>query len=188
MRTLSAAALAAINLPNPKFALFAKINFSGVTLRVTSNSYDHSFKGEVYSSSSSLLTFGPPRVSSSIDREIYELTFVDHDNAVQTELRIGATGRKVTVYAAWFNSSDQLLLNEEDVLIAYEGLIDSGKVTNDGVMKQAILSVASPMATLDSIGGYIVSRDGMDQISTTDTSFDEVYIGGKTVNLKWGKI
>lgn len=187
MRTLSAAALAAINLPNPKFVLFAKINFSTTTLRVTSNSFDHTFNGETYSSNNSLITFGPPRVSSSVDREIYELTFLDHDNLVQQELRLGITGKKVTVYAAFFNSSNTLLNSVNDVLVAYEGLIDSGKVINDGATKQGIVSVASPMATLDSIGGYIASKDGMDQVSSTDTSFDEVYVGGKTINLKWGK-
>ncbi len=187
MRTLSAAALAAINLPNPKFVLFAKINFSTTILRVTSNSFDHLFNGENYSSNNTLITFGPPRVSSSVDREIYELMFIDHDNLVQQELRLGITGKKVTVYAAFFDSSNSLLLNSNDVLIAYEGTIDSGKVVNDGATKQGIISVASPMAALDSIGGYIVSKDGMDQVSSIDTSFDDVYVGGKTINLKWGK-
>jgi hypothetical protein len=187
MRTLSAAALAAINLPNPKFVLFAKIVLNSTTLLVTSNSFDHDFNSETYLSNNSLVSFGPPRISSSVDREVYELIFLDHSNLIQQELRLGITGKKVTVYAAFYNSSNVLLNSVNDVLIAYEGLIDSGKVVNDGSVKQAIVSVASPMATLDSIGGYIVSRDGMDQVSSTDTSFDEVYSGGDTVNLKWGK-
>ena len=39
MRTLSAAALAALNLNSPKFFLLAEINFSS-TLRITSTSFD----------------------------------------------------------------------------------------------------------------------------------------------------
>jgi hypothetical protein len=187
MRTLSAAALAAINLPNPKFILFAKIVLNSTTLLVTSSPSNHLFNSETYLSTSSLVSFGPPRISSSVDREVYELIFLDHDNSIQQALRTGITGKKVTVYAAFYNSSNVLLNSVNDVLVAYEGLIDSGKVVNDGSVKQAIISVASPMATLDSIGGYIVSRDGMDQVSSTDTSFDEVYVGGETVNLKWGK-
>jgi hypothetical protein len=34
---------------------------------------------------------------------------------------------------------------------------------------------------------FITSRDGMDQRSSTDTSFDEIYKNSE-INLKWGKI
>jgi hypothetical protein len=187
MRKLSAAALAAINLPNPKFILLGEIYLSTSVLRVTSAPYDLTFLLNEYDSQNSIVGFGPPRVSSSIDREVYELTFIDHNNAIQDELRAGITGKQLTVYAVFFDSTGFPLKAEGDVLVAYRGLIDSGRVSNDGSVKQAIISVASPMASLDSISGYIVSKDGMDQVNLSDTSFDDVYVGGKSVNLKWGK-
>jgi hypothetical protein len=187
MRKLSAAALTAINLSSPKFLLLGEIYLSSSILRITSSSFDVVFKGDTYSSQNSVIGFGPPRVSSSVDREVYELTFLDQDNLIQNELRIGITGKQLTVYAVFFDQFDWPLLGEEDVLVAYRGRIDTGKVINDGSTKQAVLSATSPMAALDSIAGYIVSKDGMDQISTTDTSFDDIYVGGKSVNLKWGK-
>jgi hypothetical protein len=186
MRTLSSAALAALNSPSPKFFLLAEVALS-TTLRATSSSFNITFSGNTYSATNSITSFGPPRVSSSVDREIYELSFLDHDNFFQNELRLGVSGKLLTVYAGFFNSAGQPLTAAADVLIAYRGFIDSGKIINDGSRKQGILSAASPMAALDSIGGYIVSKDGMDQVSSTDTSFDDVYVGGKTTNLKWGK-
>jgi len=187
MRKLSAAALAAINLPNPTFVLLGEIQLSNSVIRVTSAPYDIDFLENTFSSQNSIVGFGPPRVSSSVDREVYELTFLDHDNSLQAELRTGITGKQLTVYAIFFDQDGWPLRGVNDVLIAYRGLIDSGRISNDGSVKQAVISAASPMASLDSISGYIVSKDGMDQISSTDTSFDDVYVGGKTVNLKWGK-
>jgi len=186
MRTLSAAALAALNLNSPKFFLLAEINFSSI-LRITSTSFDLTFNGQIFSSTNSIVSFGPPRVSSSVDREIYELSFLDHDNFFQSQLRAGINGKLLTVYAGFFDANDTPLLGASDVLVAYRGFIDSGKIVNDGSIKQGIILAASPMASLDVTGGYIVSKDGMDQVSTTDTSFDDVYVGGKSVNLKWGK-
>jgi hypothetical protein len=187
MRKLSAAALAALNLESPKFVLLGEIHLSSTVLRITSASQDIVFKGHTYASDGAIVGFGPPRVSSSVDREVYELYFLDHANLIQNELRLGITGRKMTVYVVFFDEDDWPLLAPEDVLVAYRGFIDAGKILNDGGKKQAVISGASPMATLDALSGYIVSKDGMDQISTTDTSFDDVYVGGKSINLKWGK-
>lgn len=187
MRQLSTAALAALNLSNTKFFLLAEIGFDPV-VRITSTSFPIVFKGQTYSADGGIVSFGPPRVSSSIDRETYELVFLDHSNFFQGQLRVGVNGKVMTVYAGFFDASGAPLLSEADVLIAYKGFIDSGKIQNDLEKKLCVIMGASPMANLDAIGGYIVSKDGMDQVSSTDTSFDDVYVGGKTVNLKWGKV
>jgi hypothetical protein len=186
MRRLSEAVLNVLDSDSPQFFLLAEVNFSPV-LRMTSTAFDITYAGKLFPAVSPLVSFSPPRISTSVDREIYELVFLDHDNFFQSELRKGVNGKILTVYAGFFNSNGEPLLGANDVFIAYQGFVDSGKIINDGTSKQAILSAASPMAALDSIGGYIVSKDGMDQVSSTDTSFDDVYVGGKSVNLKWGK-
>jgi hypothetical protein len=189
MRTLSAAALAALNSDSPKFFLLAEIQTNPV-LRITSTPFDITYPSgstTVYSATNSIIGFGPPRVSSSVDREVYELIFLDHDNFFQAQLRAGITGKLLTVYAGFFNSSDVPLTGSNDVIVAYQGFIDTGKILNDGSSKQGVIQAASPMASLDATGGYIVSKDGMDQVNSTDTSFDDIYVGGKSVTLKWGK-
>jgi len=37
------------------------------------------------------------------------------------------------------------------------------------------------------VRSFITSKDGMDQKSDTDTSFDEVYSGNE-ITVKWGKV
>ena len=43
------------------------------------------------------------------------------------------------------------------------------------------------MSDLDMVKPFISSKDGMDQKSATDTSFDEVYEDNE-ITLKWGKV
>jgi hypothetical protein len=186
MRQLSPAVQAALALPNPQFFLLAEINFS-TPMRITSTSFDLEYNGNIYTTDGGIISFGPPRVSSSVDREIYELTFVDHADFFQGQLRAGINGKLLTVYVGFFNEFAQPLTSLADVTIAYRGFIDAGKITKTDEAKLGVIQAASPMANLDSIGGYLVSKDGMDQANTNDTSFDDVYSGGQTINLKWGK-
>jgi hypothetical protein len=43
------------------------------------------------------------------------------------------------------------------------------------------------MSDLDMVRSIITSKDGMDQLSSTDTSFDSIF-KDKSVSVKWGKI
>lgn len=186
MRQFSPAVQAALELPNPQFFLLAEINFS-TPMRITSTSFDIEYNGNTYTTDGGIIAFGPPRASSSIDREVYELTFTDHSNFFQGQLRAGINGKILTMYVGFFNEFGQPLRGVDDVFIGYRGFIDSGKITKNNESKIGVIQAASPMANLDAIGGYLVSKDGMDQVNTLDTSFDDVYAGGQTVNLKWGK-
>jgi hypothetical protein len=186
MRSLSAAALAALNLPNPKFFLLADLGFS-TPVRATSLPYPVTYNSNLYSPDTAVVSFGPPRVSNTVDREVYELTLIDHNNEYQAYARAGINGKLLTVYAGFLNSAEQPLLGGTDVFIAYKGFMDSAAIVNDGQSKLLVIKAASPMGNLDATGGYIASKDGMDQVSSTDTSFDEIYSGSKPINMKWGK-
>jgi hypothetical protein len=186
MRNLSAAALAALNLENPKYFLLAKIEFSTPIL-ATSLPYNITFNSETYYASSPVLSFGPPRVSTTVDRETYELALLDHDNSFQAYAKVGVSGRLLTIYAGFLDSTEQPLTGLTDVFIAYRGYIDSCKIVKDDTQKVFLLQAASPMGNLDATGGYVVSKDGMDQVSDTDTSFDDIYSSGKSATLLWGK-
>jgi len=186
MRTLSAAALAALNLSDPKFFLLAEIAFD-VPVRATSLPYAVTYNSNTYYADTAVVSFGPPKVSNSVDREVYELTLIDNSNEFQAYARGGINGTSLTVYAGFLDANDQPLLNTADVFIAYKGFIDTAVVSNDGATKLFIIKAASPMGNLDATGGYLVSKDGMDQVSLTDTSFDDIYNGSKPINLKWGK-
>lgn len=188
MRSVSTAFRLALDSSRPKFFLLGKIEFDDTTIYLSSLSMTVIFNGDTYLKGSKIVSFGPPRISSSVDREIYELIISDHSNTLLTKLRQGGIGSLVSVYAGFFGPSGLPLLDPEDVILAYQGTIDSGAVVANKEDKICKISASSPMGNLDAIGAYMVSKDGMDQISETDTSFDEVIAGSKAIDIKWGKI
>jgi hypothetical protein len=188
MRKISSAFADAVSSRNPKFFLLGKIEFADEPLLLSSLNFQVTFKGDVYPKGSPVISFGPPRVSSSVDRQIYELIIADTENYLQDRLREGVIGVTLSVYIGFFSSLDgHPLLEEEDVVLAYRGVLDSGAIVIGSDSKLCKVLAASPMGKLDAIGAYMVSKDGMDQINENDTSFDEVIAGSKEVNLKWGK-
>jgi hypothetical protein len=50
-----------------------------------------------------------------------------------------------------------------------------------------VLEGTSPMADLDLVKNFIASKNGMDQKSTSDTSFDQIYDGSE-ITIRWGKV
>lgn len=189
MRSISVAALAALNLPSPKFFLLAKLITSSGDFYFSGLPYTVSFNGQTYVGSSSVISFGPPRISTTVDREIYELVVSDTSDTIQSLARTGAAGADLYVYAGLFDSDNKPLLSVDDVMIAYSGVIDNIVIVNDYESKLAKLQAASPMANLDGTGGFMASKNGMKQLApgVTDTSFDELYTGSKSVTLRWGK-
>jgi hypothetical protein len=73
------------------------------------------------------------------------------------------------------------------VLSVYKGFVDKPTITNDFEQKLAVIEGTSPMADLDMVRSFITSKNGMDQRSSSDTSFDAIF-KDKSVSVKWGKI
>lgn len=187
MRSAGPLLTTALQGSNPTLFIMLEMTLS-IPYYVTSLPYTVYYNNTRFLSDSGVKSFGPPRSSSTVDREIYELAFVDHADEIQYEIRRGLTGAPLTVYAGFLDSTGRPILSRKNVIVAYSGFIDTGNIVNDGDQKIARIQAASPMANLDLLGAYIVSRDGMDQVSQTDTSFDDVYAGGKAISLKWGKV
>jgi hypothetical protein len=188
MRDVTERVLLAINSRRPKFFILGKLEFPGDTLFLSSLGFDVTFAGDLYPKGSPVISFGPPRASSSVDRQIYELVVSDTEGVVKDKLRTSVVGSLLSVYISFFDATTgEPILDEEDVLLAYQGALDSGAVVVNTDNKVAKLMAASPMGKLDAIGAYMVSKDGMAQINAADTSFNEVIAGSKEVNFKWGK-
>jgi hypothetical protein len=69
----------------------------------------------------------------------------------------------------------------------YQGYVDTPIISNDWDSKTAVIEGTSPMSDLDAVNVFYTSRDGMDQRSTTDTSFDDMFEDGE-IKYKWGKV
>lgn len=137
-----------------------------------------------YFSDGGLLSFDTPRYSSTVDREAYRLTFLDTNNTFQTEFKNNVIGCPVKIYAGLYTNISAI--TSDLVILAYKGRVDSPSISNDFESKVAIIECTSPMADLDLVNSFISSKDGMDQKSDTDTSFDQIFKDNYT-NLKWGK-
>jgi len=186
MRVLGSLLKSAISLKNPTMFFMLELDMSE-KYYFTSLSYSVRFNNNLYIPDGGLTGFGPPRSSTTVDREIYEVTFLDHADELQAEIRAGINGAPLTVYTSFLNSKKKPLLSRSDVFIAYSGFIDTAVIINNSETKMAKIQAASPLAALDLVSAYSVSRDGMDQMNSLDTSFDDIYQGSKSVTLKWGK-
>lgn len=145
-----------------------------------------------------LLTVEAPRLSEVVDREVYRLSYADPEFSKIAMLEGVLTGSKVTVYTGFVNTTDttlsgvepgQPLLDLQDMLIAYEGVIDTQGYTLDpqeGTVV-VVLECASPVAALGLSRAYTTSKEAQKQRNPADTAYDYVYIDAAKMTLKWGK-
>jgi len=186
MRVFSPAVTTVLNSDLIEFAFLIKLSFTN-TYYLTSNPYDVVFEGQTYLANGGLYEFDSPKFSTVLDRESYKVVISEVLNQMLPEFRNNVIGKKIEVFVALFNADRQLMLEPQDVLKIYKGTVDKPTISNDFDKKLAVLEGTSPMSDLDMSKPFITSKDGMDQRSSTDTSFDEVYKNSE-INLKWGKI
>ena len=186
MRQFSAAAQAVLDSDLIDYAFLIKLNFTN-DYYLTSNSYDVVYEGDTYLANSGLFDFDSPKFSTVVDRESYTVVVSDVFNDLLAEFKVNVIGKPITVYMALRDANGDLLTAPNDVLMIYKGTVDKPSITNDFEEKLATLEGTSPMSDLDLVKTFMTSKDGMDQRSATDTSFDEVYDGSE-ITVKWGKV
>lgn len=186
MRTISAATQAVLDSDSIKVIFLMKLEFNS-TYYFTSHHSDVVFDGQTYLADGGMFEFDAPKFSSVIDRESYKIVIADQAEVMAAEFRLNVIGKPVSVKVALMDTSGQPMLNTADVLSIYNGFVDAPSISNDFEQKLAIIEGTSPMSDLDMVRSFITSKAGMDQYSTTDTAFDEIF-DNKAVTLKWGKV
>jgi len=186
MRNFSSAVQTVLNSDNIKFAFLIKLEFIN-TYYFTSYNSNIVFDGDTYRADGGLFEFDTPKFSSTLDREAYKVVIADSLDEMATEFKANVVGKPVSVKVALLDSNRELLLGVNDVLSVYNGFVDAPQITNDFEQKLAVIDCTSPMSDLDTINAFYTSRDGMDQQSLTDTSFDEIF-RNKEITSKWGKV
>lgn len=176
-----------------------KIEINGVTLYHTTLPYDVTVAGlGTFSSENNLVKIEAPRLTTVVDRSAYKLIYADPEFEFKSQFELGAIGSKVWVYIGFFNSTDSTLgdaepgaplLNPEDVLQVYSGIIDSHgyAVSEDGEVL-ATFECASPMADLNSKNFFITTNAELRKVDVTDTALEYVHETSTSVSLGWGKI
>jgi hypothetical protein len=162
-------------------------------LELSQNYYFTSFNRDIVWDSQTWVSDGgvfevdPPKTSSIVDREAYRVVITDIDNDFSDEFKQGVIGADIKVWAGLLDSTGNPLLNSGDIISVYSGFVDQPSIKIDWDTKYANLEGTSPMADLDQVNLFMVSKDGMDNVSATDTSFDFIYDDSE-IHLKWGKV
>ena len=186
MRQFSAAVQTVLDSDLIEYAFLIKLNFNS-NYYLTSSSYDVVYDGNTYLANSGLYEFDSPKFSTIVDRESYRVVISEVLNEMMAEFKLNVVGKPIEVFVALRDANGDLLTSTTDVLKVYKGFVDKPSITNDFGDKLAVIEGTSPMADLDLVKNFISSKDGMDQKSLIDTSFDQIYDGSE-ITIRWGKV
>ena len=181
----------------------------GVVKRYATLPYDITMDGLVFSADDRLLSVDPPKQSDAVDRAAYKVVFLDNDMEF-AQLGKHLLNGKVRVLGGLYNTSgadmmsstgvltkdEQIFTNLTDTITLYEGYIDTAQ---DNMQAESgvtfAIECASPMAGLDVCNSFYTSTTSLRQrvpseewAAAPDTAFDRVSLGGKSVEVLWGKI
>lgn len=170
------------------------------TRRYTSNPYDITMDDTfTYTANNTLLSVDPPKLSNTVDRASYTISFSDTDFLFKSYFEEGATGDAVTVRLGFINSLDVTLdgiapgnyfPQIANSVLVYKGVIDGQKYQLElDEESSAVVQIecSSPMADLNLVKPFFTSKESMRQKNSNDTSFDSNYQGSGQIKLKWGK-
>lgn len=186
MRNFSSAVQTVLDSDLIEFVFLIKLEFNS-NYYLTSNGYDVDYDGNTYLANSGLYEFDSPKFSTVVDRESYKVVISEVLNEMLPEFRLNVVGKPIEAFVALRDVNGDLMTSTNDVLRIYKGTVDKPSISNDFEQKLAILEGTSPMSDLDLVKSFVTSRNGMDQVSATDTSFDEIF-ENKEISVKWGKI
>ena len=186
MRVFSSAVQTLIDSGNIEYFFLITLEFTN-TYRLTSYRSDLVYDGNTYTADGGLFEIDEPKFSSVVDREAYRIVIAEDLDEMFAEFEANVVGKPIDVKVGFVDTNGQPLLGTDDVVSVYRGRADSPAISNDWEEKLAVIEGTSPMADLDAVNVRFTSKDGMDQINTNDTSFDEIY-GNREITLKWGKV
>ena len=186
MRTFSSAAQTVLDSDLVEFTFLIKLDFNS-SYYLTSNPYDVVYGGNTYLANGGIYEMDSPKFSTVVDRESYQIIISEVLDQMMPEFKLNVIGKPIEVLMVLQDANGVLLLDPADVLSIYKGTVDKPTINNDFETKLAVLEGTSPMSDLDMVRPFITSKDGMDQKSATDTSFDEVYDNSE-ITIKWGKV
>jgi len=186
MRTFSSGVQTLINSNSLDFFYLIELKLNN-TYRFTTAAYNMDYDNYTWLSDGGIFSIEPPKINNILDREAYKVTLIDLSDVLLEEFTTNVIGKDITVWLGFHDPYGVALLNNNDIVQVYRGYVDSPTISNDWGTKVATIEGTSPMSDLDRVNSFITSRDGMDQIDATDTSFDNVFVD-TALTVKWGKV
>ena len=175
----------------------------GSNYAVCTAAHDYGYNGITYSAQSGLVKMDAPRLSPSVDREVYKLHFLDPSYLLRERLENDSYGTPIEVVAAvtrprlYSTSTIASVVPQFDApgaavnfysIVAYRGILDS-YTYNISPEGEVILEISgtSPMGPLGLTRALLTSPNLLRERYPGDTSYDQVSEGSVQSTLKWGR-
>jgi len=132
-----------------------------------------------------------PKISTSVDREIFKVAFSDPSFADGSVVETSLVGYKMEVRLCFLDYQTKAVLTTiTDTLLVYAGRVEGAtyviRTEEQGEVALQI-TCSSPMGDLDMKRSMYLSKDFIRGRNPTDSSCDTIYGGSGILTLKWGK-
>jgi hypothetical protein len=150
-----------------------------------------SFLNKTFINDAKIVGIEMPTISTVVDSESYKLVFADNDYSLRNRYNSDLFGKVVSVYLVFHDPVTQIPLTEENsYIVIYRGKV-SGFVneTNTEAIGSVMstLMLSSPVGNLDAVNQLFTTKNSIKNFDGTDPSFDQIYEGSGSVELRWGK-
>jgi hypothetical protein len=199
MRTFSNNVNTLLATDNVSIFYLVKIVTPTQTIRGTTAGTDIVIPTEgTFVSNDGLLIVDAPRLSASVDRASYKITYIDPEFEKRALFETGIIGAPVSVWVGFFNTTNSVLgganpgaplLSFSDMIVAYSGTVDTPgyAIDPENGTVFASLECSSPMASLGMNRSFYTTKEEMAQRNLSDTCFDQVSVNAQKVTYLWGK-
>jgi hypothetical protein len=164
-----------------------------------------------FTNSGGLMAVDQPKTSTSIDKSTFKLKFADNDFIFRQYCDSASSNGKVRFRAGFLNTMTDSngnpisvtssngttylplspILDPADFVLLYQGAIDKPTYMlsdESGIIFE--LECSSPMAALDATNSFYTTTMSLAQRlppSVVDTCFEDITLGGRTQELRWGR-
>lgn len=174
-RTVTAAALAALQGQRAEIIHLLSLSFSGGTIRFTSGSNNVTWMGNVYSAAGSAMSFEAvaetPDPSGQRLKIILDGVSLAAVAALLAENYIGRTG---TLRRAYLNSGGDIIA---DPIVLFTGYLNSRWIVSedwDNAWAKVETELVSPLAVFDQVRGITADKSSHQRWYSTDTFFAHI--------------
>jgi len=189
MRQFSTDVQAALNQDYVEYFFIVEMNLKdnyymtthSTDLTITENGVDTNYLAD-----GAIVSYDTPSKNSVLDREAYQISFIDPAHDLLDEAISGMVGKDIKIRAGFIHDTLGPLVAPSDLVFVYKGFIDKPTINNDFESKIMSIECSSPMADLDSVKPYFTTDYGVKQYDSGDTCFDRIS-DGYSLQVKWGK-
>ena len=143
----------------------------------------------VYLSSDLLAGIPPPESTASVDKALYEVTLADSSNELSNLYANDLIGALLRVQVGFVNPASNSPEIDE-LFVVYEGIVQGLDVSFETDEQGRVLVKvigSNPMAALDATSAFYTSRESLRELNASDSAFDEIHEGSRSLSLFWGK-